>query len=51
MTFYPATTLTMNDAAPINSPKASEPRLECIALNVENKSGLPLPSAKKVTPV
>lgn len=48
---YPATTLTMNAAAPINSPKAKDPKFECIALKVENKSGLPLPKAKKVTPV
>lgn len=41
----------MNDAAPINSPSASEPKLECIALKVEKRSGLPLPNAKKVTPV
>lgn len=48
---YPATTLTIKEAAPINSPIASEPILERIALKVENKSGLPLPNAKKVTPV
>lgn len=41
----------MKAAAPINSPKAREPKFECIALKVENRSGLPLPKAKNVTPV
>lgn len=40
----------MNDAAPINSPIASEPDPDDRAENVENKSGDPFPSAKKVTP-
>lgn len=48
---YPATTLTINDAAPMSSPRASDPKSDCMALNVENKSGLPLPKARKVTPV
>lgn len=47
----PATTLTIKEAAPISSPRASEPKFECMALNVENKSGLPFPKAKNVTPV
>jgi hypothetical protein len=41
----------MKAAAPISSPRARDPIFEFIALNVENKSGLPLPKAKKVTPV
>lgn len=41
----------MNEAAPINSPSANDPKFVCIALKVENRSGLPFPKARKVTPV
>jgi hypothetical protein len=47
----PATTATMNPAAPINSPTARLPLLLLIAAKVENTSGLPFPKARKVTPV
>ena len=46
----PATTDTMNDAAPINSPMARLPLPARIDENVENTSGLPFPNARKVTP-
>jgi hypothetical protein len=47
----PATTDVMKLAAPINSPMARLPLFERMAANVEKTSGLPLPNARKVTPV
>lgn len=46
----PATTDTINEAAPRSSPIARLPDPARIAENVENKSGEPFPNAKKVTP-
>jgi len=46
----PTTHDTMKDAAPTSSPIAKLPEFARIAENVENKSGLPFPKAKKVTP-
>ena len=46
----PATTEVMKNAAPINSPIARLPDPTFIAEKVENKSGEPFPSARKVTP-
>jgi hypothetical protein len=47
----PATTEVIKVAAPISSPIAKLPLFDRIAANVENTSGLPLPNARKVTPV
>lgn len=46
----PATTATMNEAAPMSSPTASDPELIFIAAKVLKTSGDPLPKAKNVTP-
>ena len=46
----PATTVVMNAAAPTSSPTAIMLLFDVIAENVENRSGLPFPRAKKVTP-
>lgn len=47
----PATTEVIKLAAPISSPMAKLPLFDRIAANVEKTSGLPLPNARKVTPV
>jgi len=47
----PETTAVMKPAAPISSPTARLPLLLFIAAKVEKTSGLPLPKARKVTPV
>ena len=46
----PATTDEMNPAAPMSSPIARPPLLVLMLANVEKRSGLPLPKARKVTP-
>ena len=51
MAMAPATTAVMKQAAPISSPTARLPLFDPMAANVEKTSGLPLPKAKKVTPV
>ena len=50
MHMEPTTQLTMKEAAPNNSPTAKLPVLLRIAEKVENKSGLPFPNARNVTP-
>jgi hypothetical protein len=50
MHIEPTTTETMKDAAPTSSPIARLPDPARIAERVENKSGLPFPKARKVTP-
>lgn len=46
-----ATTETMKDAAPINSPIANDPLLALRLLKVLKTSGLPFENARNVTPV
>ena len=46
----PETTEVMKNAAPMSSPIARLPEPTRIAANVENRSGEPFPSARKVTP-
>ena len=50
MHIEPTTQDTMKDAAPRSSPMARLPEPALIEENVEDRSGLPLPKARKVTP-
>jgi hypothetical protein len=50
MPILPDTTDTMKNAAPISSPMANDPDPLFMAENVLNRSGLPFPKARIVTP-